>query len=312
MDSDSAQTTSRADSLSDAEVAYNLLRTYERIGILNVEIPDMPKSLDITQSSQSTLHQSVDRRTIDSLALSSASPGARPLTPSLGTVRSGESTKQGMSLFDSFDVGSVGDEAEALNGAMPKRYQRAAAAIWQVAKGEVLSDEALLEGKLSEIFRGAMLKKSVLRLADREDLRTFISIYRTTLIRCFTPNCKNEINLKGKARRGMERTRDLEDPRTATNDLQNAYQTISRFHCWFQPRVKCDGEFGSCPYKPEKLQGFEARHLQLLQNIREAAVDHTRSCSSTECASLLLLRHGVRRRNFNRAIQPVECVGPGN
>lgn len=206
MDSDSAHTTSRADSLSDAEVAYNLLRTCKRIGILKLEIPDMPKSLNITQSSQSTLAQSVDRGTVDSLALSSSVSGARPLMPSLGSVRSGESTKQDKSLFDSYDDGSVEEESAGLDGAMPKRYQRAAAVIWQVATGGSLSDEALLEGKLSVIFRGAYIRKSVLRLADRGHLQTFISTYRAVLVRCFPPDCVAKIDLKGKGRRGLDKT----------------------------------------------------------------------------------------------------------
>jgi hypothetical protein len=71
MDSGSAQTTSREGSLSDVEVAYNLLRTCERIGILKVNIPNMPKSLHTTQSSQSTLDQSVKRETVNSPVLSS-------------------------------------------------------------------------------------------------------------------------------------------------------------------------------------------------------------------------------------------------
>lgn len=105
MDSGSAQTTSREGSLSDVEVAYNLLRTCERIGILKVNILNMPKSLHTTQSSQSTLDQSVKRETVNSPVLSSSFSGARPLTPSLGSVRSGENIAQDKSLFDSYDDG---------------------------------------------------------------------------------------------------------------------------------------------------------------------------------------------------------------
>lgn len=269
MDSGSAQTTSREGSLSDAEVAYNLLRTCERIGILKVNIPDMPKSLSTAQSSQSTLDQSVYRETVDSLVLSSSFSGARPLMPSLATVPSRESTSEDMSLFDSYDVGSVEDEATQIDGAMPNRYQRAAAVIWQVATGGALSDQALLEGKLSEIFRGAILKKSVLRLADRGHLQTFISTYRAVLVHCFPPDCVAKIDLKGKGRRGLDKTKSLQDPEAALTDLANAYQTISRFHCWFAGLAPCPGIFGSCPYKPKKVRDLDGRHLRLLADIRE-------------------------------------------
>jgi hypothetical protein len=270
MDSGSAQTTSREGSLSDVEVAYNLLRTCERIGILKVNIPNMPKSLHTTQSSQSTLDQSVKRETVNSPVLSSSFSGARPLTPSLGSVRSGESIAQDKSLFDSYDDGSVEDESEELDGAMPKRYQRAAAVIWQVATGGTLSDEALLEGKLSVIFRGAILRKSVLRLADRGHLQTFISTYRAVLVHCFPPDCVAEIDLKGKGRRGLDKTKSLQDPQAALTDLANTYQTISRFHCWFEAELApCKGIFGSCPYKPEKVRDLDDHHLKLLADIRK-------------------------------------------
>jgi hypothetical protein len=267
---DSVNPASSRSAFSDEEVAYMLLKTCKEADNLAVEIPDLPGTLNVSQSGRSFTYQSVDRRTIESLAPSSSFSGARPLTPSVGTVRSGESTKQDMSLSDSCDDGSVEDQSEELDGAMPKRYQRAAAVIWQVATGGSQSDKALLQGKLSVIFRRAILRKSVLRLADRGHLQTFISTYRAVLVHCFPPDCVAKIDVKGKGRRGSDKTKGLQDPEAALTDLANAYQTISRFHCWFNAELApCQGIFGSCPYKPEKVQDLNDDHLKLLTDIRE-------------------------------------------